>query len=114
MRKVLTVFGLATVWAAIALAENFSGQLIDASCADKQQTTEAACQPSSATTAFAVSVGGKTYKLDNTGNSKAAEALKNRADRATDPNNMQKAPVVAKISGTRDGDTIKVDSLEIQ
>ena len=113
MRKLMTVFGLATVWAAIALAENFSGQLIDASCTDKQ-TTEATCMPSSSTTAFAVNVGGKVYKLDNSGNSKAVDALKSRADRSTDPNAAQKAAVVVKISGTKQGDTIQVDSLEVQ
>jgi hypothetical protein len=53
------------------------------------------------------------YKLDASGNVKAAEALKSRADRAADPN-APKTPVMAKISGTLDGDTIKVEKVEVQ
>ena len=111
MRRLVTIIGFVAVFAALALAENFSGKLMDASC-DPQKAE--ACQPSAATTAFAIEHGGKLYKLDEAGNAKAVEAFKNRADRAADPNANGKAAVMAKITGTAEGDTIKVQTLEIQ
>lgn len=113
MRRLLTLIGLTTVLATLALAENFSGRLIDASCTDKQKT-ETACEPGATTTAFAIDVAGKVYKLDATGNEKAVEALKSRADRAANPNSTEKTPVMAKVEGTKEGDTIKVSTLEVQ
>jgi hypothetical protein len=113
MRRFITLIGFVTIFAAMALAENFSGRLIDAACADQGQKA-AACQPTSTTTAFAVQSAGKVYKLDDTGNAKAVEALKSRADRSADPNSATPSVVVVKISGTKDGDTIKVETLAIQ
>jgi hypothetical protein len=112
MRRFLTVFGFVTVFAALALAENFTGRLIDASCANEAKP--AACQPSSATTAFAVQSAGKVYMLDEAGNAKAAEALKSRADRSSDPNSPAGSAVIVKITGTKDGNVIKVDTLAVQ
>ena len=113
MRRLLTIIGTVTVFAALALAENWTGRLIDASCTDKQKN-ENACQPSATTVAFAIDSAGHVYKLDDAGNAKAVEALKNRADRATDPNAPGKNTVAVKISGTKDGETIKVETLEVQ
>ena len=49
------------------------------------------------------------------GNAKAAEAIKNRADRSSDPNKAASNQVVAKVTGTKDTDnTLKVDTVEIQ
>ena len=45
---------------------------------------------------------------------KASEALKNRADRAADPSSSGKNVVAVKVTGTKDGDSIKVDTLEVQ
>ena len=114
MRRILTLIGLATICAALSFAESFSGQLIDASCTSAKQATQAACQPTSSTAAFAVNVGGQIYKLDNAGNAKAVDALKSRADRSTNPDSMQRSAVVVKISGTKEGDTIQVETLEVQ
>jgi hypothetical protein len=113
MRKLLSTIGLVAVFAALALAENWSGRLIDASCTN-QQKGQNACQPTSTTTTFAIASAGHVYKLDDSGNMKAAEALKNRADRAADPNSPGGNVVAVKISGTKDGDTIKVETLEVQ
>ncbi|MDR3701861.1 MAG: hypothetical protein P4L56_19585 [Candidatus Sulfopaludibacter sp.] len=79
-----------------------------------QQKSVQACTPTSTTTAFLVVVSGKSYKLDDAGNTKAVEALKNRADR-TDPNAPPASTAVsAKISGTAQGDTIVVDNIQVQ
>jgi hypothetical protein len=53
------------------------------------------------------------YKLDRAGNSKAAAAIKNRADRA-DPTKQQSKDVMAKIDGTEKGGTISVENLNVQ
>jgi hypothetical protein len=111
MRRFVTIIGFVAVFAALALADNFSGRLMDASCV---QQKAAACQPSGTTTAFAIEHNGKVYKLDEAGNAKAVEAMKNRADRAANPNATGNAGVTAKITGTAEGDTIKVETLEIQ
>jgi hypothetical protein len=95
-----------------ALAESYSGKLLDASCYDKQKQASA-CDATSSTTAFAVEVSGMVYKLDRAGNSKAAAAIKNRADRA-DPTKQQSKDVMAKIDGTEKGGTISVENLNVQ
>ena len=129
MRRFLVLCACVTVFSVWAFAESFTGRLIDASCYD-QQKNAATCDPSGSSTSFALLVSGKAYKLDDAGNAKAVEALKNRADRSSDP---AKAPsqdptkpavpdpkmaanqVMAKITGTTEGDSIlKVEALEVQ
>ena len=54
------------------------------------------------------------YKLDASGNSKATDAIKNRADRSA-PGATAAGPVNAKVSGSVEGsDSIKVDKIEVQ
>jgi hypothetical protein len=100
----------------LGLADTFSGNLIDASCLTKPNPTVATCQPSSSTTTFAlVDNSQKVYKLDEKGNSKAADALKNRADRSADPNSTSKADIVtAKITGTMADGVVTVEAIEIR
>jgi len=112
MRKAFTIATTAAIFATLALAENLTGNLLDTSCLD-QKKEAAACQANGTTTTFALQVSDKTYRLDDMGNQKAVLALKNRADRSTDPT-AAAAPVNAKITGTRDGEIIKVDSIEVQ
>jgi len=96
----------------LALAESYSGKLLDASCYD-QQKKAASCDATSSTSAFAIEVSGMVYKLDTAGNSKATAALKNRADRV-DTSKPQSKEVMAKIDGTEKGGTISVTSIDIQ
>jgi hypothetical protein len=112
MRKVFTIATTAAFFAALALAENLTGNLLDTSCLDQKKDVSA-CQANGTTTSFALQVQSKTYRLDDTGNQQAILALKNRADRSTDPT-VAGGPVNAKVTGTRDGEMIKVDSIEIQ
>ena len=87
MRRILLPVTLFGVFSMCALAANFSGKLVDASCYD-QQKKASSCDATSNTTAFALEVSGTIYKLDTAGNSKASDAIKNRADR-TDPSKPQ-------------------------
>jgi hypothetical protein len=108
----MSVAALTGAFAMLALAENYSGKLLDASCYE-QQKKSAGCDASSATTSFSIDVTGKVYKLDASGNSKAAAALKNRADR-TDPSKQQSKEVMAKVDGSEKGGTIAVESIDVQ
>lgn len=96
----------------MALAESWSGTLLDSSCYDQQKKADS-CAATSATTSFALDVSGTVYKLDHSGNMKAATALKDRADRS-DPNQPQATTVAAKVDGTEKGGTISVDTITIQ
>jgi hypothetical protein len=93
------------------LAENWTGKLIDASCYNRDK--RAACEPTDATTAFALNVAGKTYNFDAGGNAKASEALKNRADRA-DPAQEQSNEVMATVEGMESRETIMVESITVR
>ena len=124
MKRILAFCAVLAAFTGLAMAADFNGKLIDASCADqmKNQTNpnapQATCNPTASTTAYALVVGTTTYKLDSEGNSKAAQAMKSHADRTNpnSPNNekMQGAPVMAKVTGTASGSELKVETVEIQ
>ena len=113
MRRLLTLCASAVVFTGLSLAASWTGRLVDAACMD-QQKSAATCDPSSSTTTFALFTSGKVYKLDDTGNTKAAEALKNRADRSTDPDNMTKTRIIAKVTGKLQGNILNVDTIDVQ
>jgi hypothetical protein len=85
--------------------------LLDATCIDEGKSKT--CDPTSTSTHFALNVDGKTYRLDDAGNAKAVEALKNRADRQKDPGPAVNT-VTAKVGGTKDGEILRVDVIEVQ
>jgi hypothetical protein len=93
----------------MAWAEDWSGKLIDATCHDQQQQEKTvSCDATLATTAFALDVQGKVYKLDAPGNAKAATALKYRAV-PSDPSASNE--VKAKVTGTEAGGMILVETI---
>ncbi|HEY4359323.1 MAG TPA: hypothetical protein VGN17_00040 [Bryobacteraceae bacterium] len=107
--KTFTKLGLALcLTAALGFAENFSGKLVDANCkapADQKDTGAlSSCAPTRATTVFAVQTpDGKMYRLDASGNSKAMASVKQDPDKTN-----------VTISGSLDGQTLKVESIEIR
>jgi hypothetical protein len=114
MKQTLYIMALSATLSVMAFAADWSGKLIDATCNDQRQQTKAAsCDATSATTSFAIDVSGKIYKLDATGNSKAATALKDRADRSTDPAKPLAGSLTAKVSGTEKDGMIAVESIEV-
>jgi hypothetical protein len=112
MRKILLPITLFGVFSMCALAANYSGKLLDASCYDQQKKADS-CDATGTTTAFAIEVSGTVYKLDSAGNSKASAAIKNRADR-TDPTKPQPKEIMAKVDGTEKGGIIAVESVDVQ
>ena len=112
MQKFLKWGAVPAMLAGLAFAEDFSGRLLDANCVD--QSKSKTCDPGSNSTAFMIVVNGKTLRLDDAGNGKAVKAMKGRADRQKDPNAPVSQSVVARVTGTSDGDVIRVDTIEIQ
>ena len=120
MRRILTLVAFSVISTTLALASDWSGSLIDASCYDQQHQTlkdaqkaSDACAATSQTTAFALNASGKVHKFDAGGNSQAMTALKSRADR-TEPGKEKSSKITAKVQGTETGDTIKVEFIEVQ
>jgi hypothetical protein len=114
--RTIAKLGLALgMFAAIGYAENWTGKLIDASCNDrsqqnpadaKQNSDLASCAATASTTSFAIQTSdGKIYKLDASGNAKASTALKGNPDNKN---------ATATVSGTMDGQTVKVDSISVK
>ena len=115
--KALSVLCLGSV---LCLAETWSGKVIDAACKDQaaapaapaaqgaQPSTPAAnaCEPTASTVAFGIELSdGKVLKLDSTGNTKAAEAMKNNAG---------KSSLQATVTGSMEGQTVKVETIDIK
>jgi len=113
---------LSAALSGLALAENWTGKLVDSACYDQQKQQEEkeqpkeakTCTPTSSTTTFALVVATQAFKLDDAGNAKAVEALKSRADRTADPGKTTAAEMMAKVSGTKMDEILKVDSVEVQ
>ena len=91
----------------LALAETWTGTVVDVMCKDKDLANHTSkCAIACAKSGFGVVLAdGKFMKFDESGNSKALAAVK-----ATSRDKDLKA----KVSGTSDGDVITVETIEIQ
>jgi hypothetical protein len=113
--KTIAKLGLALgVFAVMSYAETWTGKLIDATChdrsqqnpGDKQKSDLSSCEATASTTSFAIQTSdGKVYKLDASGNAKAATAMKGNSDSKN---------ATATVSGTMEGQTVKVDSISVR
>jgi hypothetical protein len=107
MNKIMGVGLIALATAGLGLADSWSGQLVAARCkqepyASKAQPLEG-CSPTSDTKVFAVmTADGKVYKLDDAGNKQALAAIKE------DPSKQN-----VTVSGSFDGQTVHVESIDI-
>jgi hypothetical protein len=115
MKKTLYITALFAALSMTAFGGDWSGKLLDASCTESKETSKTtSCDATTATTSFAIDVAGKVYKLDSAGNTKAAAAIKSRADRSSDPAKALTAVYNAKVSGTEKNGVIDVSTVEIQ
>ena len=112
MKNFLALGALLVLFGALAFAENFNGRLLDANCIEQSKTK--ACDPTPTSTAFVIIMNGKAMRLDDAGNAKAVKALKSRSDRQADPNAPAASSVMAKVTGTAEGDIIRVDVIQLQ
>ena len=118
MIKKAFVIGTVLLMAVVALAREgkevkLTGYVIDNACSAraasengaekvKNHTVKCAMMPSCAKSGYAVFADGKLYKLDEEGNKKAADILKNtKAEKG----------VQVSVEGTVDGDMLKVKSI---
>lgn len=92
---------------AAAFAESWTGTLVDTMCKGKDlagHTTK--CALSCAKSGFGIVLAdGKFVKFDEAGNAKAVAALKATA---------KESDLKVKISGKLDGETVKVEKIELQ
>lgn len=118
MTRKIFVLGVVLLLAGAALAGEgksvkLTGYIIDNACSGraagenalekvKNHTVKCSLMPNCAKSGYAVFADGKLYKLDEEGNKKAGDLLKNTKS--------EKSVQVA-IEGTVDGDTIKVTSI---
>lgn len=125
MRKILTIAAAAVLFSAAAMAATWTGTLVDATCMNQRaranqqapaQESQSMCIPTDATSNFGIVVHGRTLLLNAAGNQKAQSALQNRAERAVNPNeaNNGNRRVIAKVTGTLQGNMIETQSLVIR
>src|SRR5947209_14125929 len=103
MKKLVVTFCLAAV---SAFAGSWSGTVVDVMCKGKDvanHTKECALGCSKSGYGIVTS-DGQFYKFDESGNAKAVSALK----QTTKDKDLK-----ATVSGTMDGDVIKVDSIKM-
>jgi len=98
---------LLTIFPAMMLAETWNGTLVDAMCKKQDLASHTTkCAISCAKSGYGlVLADGKFVKFDEAGNAKALAALK--------AINKEKE-LKAKVTGTLDGDTVQVESVELQ
>lgn len=88
-----------------AQGQSWTGTLVDATC--KQRESTGKCPVSGTTTAFGLVLSeGKYYKFDDAGNSTASKEMQNAGTKSGD--------ITATVTGSLEGDTIKVQSIQIQ
>lgn len=90
-----------------AFAETWTGTLVDVMCKGKDLSSHTAkCAVSCAKSGYGLVLSdGKFVKFDEGGNAKALVALKS-TDKEKD--------LKAKVSGSLDGDTVRVSSIDLQ
>jgi hypothetical protein len=107
MRTVLSTVAAAALFAGLALAESWSGTVVDVSCAKKDLATHSRqCALGCAKSGFGlVTADGKFHKFNEAGNAKTLEALKASA---------KNADLKATVNGKMSGETIEVESISLQ
>ena len=104
MNRLIACFALTS---ALALAETWSGTVVDVNCKNKDLASHSRdCAISCSRSGYGiVTADGKFIKFDEQGNAKALAALK-----ASSKQNDLKA----KVSGTMKDDVIQVESIDLQ
>jgi len=104
MKKLIACFGLTS---ALALAETWSGTVVDVNCKNKDLSTHTRdCAISCSRSGYGiVTADGKFIKFNEQGNAKALAALKSSSKQ----NDLK-----AKVTGSLKDDVIQVDSIDLQ
>ena len=106
----LRLVSAALLLAMAAFADTWNGTIVDVMCRGKDlasHTSKCATMPNCAKSGFGVVLAdGKFLKFDEIGNAMALKRLKAPSAKEKD--------LKAKVTGSLDGDVIKVESFEIQ
>src|SRR5216684_8886866 len=107
MKRILLLSAGVSLLSIGAFAESWNGTLVDVMCKGKDLASHTTkCAVGCAKGGYGLVLpDGKFVKLDETGNAKALAALK-----AT----TKEKDLKAKVTGSLDGDTVKVSAIEIQ
>jgi len=107
MKRILLLSAAVSLLSIGAFAETWSGTLVDVMCKGKDlagHTTK--CAVSCAKSGYGLVLSdGKFVKFDEGGNAKALAALKSTS---------KEKDLKAKVNGALDGDTVTVNSIELQ
>ncbi len=98
---------LIAIFASVGFAETWNGTLVDVMCKNQDlagHTTKCAISCSKSGYGL-VLADGKFVKFDESGNAKALAALKA---------SKKEKDLKAKVSGTLDGETVQVESVELE
>jgi len=107
MKRSVAIWSAILVTAAIAAADTWTGTIVDVMCKNSDLASHTAkCAVECSKGGYGLVLGdGKFVKFNETGNAKALSALK-----AT----SKEKDLKAKVTGTLQGDIIKVQAIEIQ
>jgi hypothetical protein len=107
MQSMKRFAGLLLVFCGVACAETWNGTLVDLMCKNTDLTNHTAkCAIKCAKSGYGLVLSdGKFIKFDEVGNAKALTVLK-----ATG----KEKDLKAKVTGTLDGDTVKVESVHLE
>jgi hypothetical protein len=114
MRKLLTLCSMFGALSGIAMAETWSGTLLDANCLHRH-TNSRSCDAKSTTYSYVLDVNGTRYRLDGRSNDAAKSAMESRADKSSNPDATKAVPVHAQVTGhlKKDG-KIRADVVAVQ
>ena len=107
MKRILLLSAGVALLSMGAFAESWNGTLVDVMCKGKDLASHTTkCAVSCAKGGYGLVLSdGKFVKFDEAGNGKALATLKS---------SMKEKDLKAKVSGTLDGDMVKVTSIELQ
>jgi hypothetical protein len=114
MRKFMTICAMCGVFSVLGLAETWNGTLMDATCYARHGSSRS-CDARPSTQNFMLEVNGTRYKFDGATNERARAAMRDRADRAANPDATKATPVNAKVTGNmRSSGKIHAETIELQ
>jgi hypothetical protein len=107
VKRFISMTAGAALFAAAALAESWTGHVMDVMCKSKDAASHTRqCAIGCAKSGYGlVTSDGKFVKFDEQGNAKTLAMLKSAS---------QDKDLKVKVSGTLDGEVIKVESIELQ
>jgi len=114
MRKLIFTCAMFGALTGVALAESWSGTLLDANCLNRHNATRS-CDARTRTMSFVLDDNGTRYRLDARSNDAAHSAMLSRADKASNPDATKAVPVQATITGhIRSNGKLRADTVAVR